>query len=159
MRTSIVIGVVLLPVCSRKVFTVAGEKHTEKALEESPAADKSVGTGEVQQWRGDSELCAWSFIAARREAVRRRRGTIVVGMEGGPEGEKEQSYGNVRLTGVGRRAGVALRQVGGMVTLVQSYVNPFSTMTPFHVHSGYYLGILYSFRNLCRDYNSENSDH
>ncbi|MPC54114.1 hypothetical protein E2C01_048021 [Portunus trituberculatus] len=27
--------------------------------------------------------------------------------------------------------------------------NPFSTRTRFHIHCGYYLAILYSFRNLC----------
>ncbi|MPC55118.1 hypothetical protein E2C01_049049 [Portunus trituberculatus] len=27
------------------------------------------------------------------------------------------------------------------------YLNPYSTMTLFHIHSGYYLVILYSFRN------------
>ncbi|MPC91067.1 hypothetical protein E2C01_086080 [Portunus trituberculatus] len=29
-----------------------------------------------------------------------------------------------------------------------SRVNPFCTMTRFHIHSAYYLMILYSFRNL-----------
>ncbi|MPC20266.1 hypothetical protein E2C01_013204 [Portunus trituberculatus] len=29
--------------------------------------------------------------------------------------------------------------------------NPFSTITRFHIHSGYYLVILYSFRNSCGD--------
>ncbi|MPC26150.1 hypothetical protein E2C01_019282 [Portunus trituberculatus] len=28
-------------------------------------------------------------------------------------------------------------------------LNPFSTMTPFHIHSAYYVVILYSFRNIC----------
>ncbi|MPC91390.1 hypothetical protein E2C01_086425 [Portunus trituberculatus] len=28
-------------------------------------------------------------------------------------------------------------------------INPFSTMTRFHIHSGDYLVILYSFRNSC----------
>ncbi|MPC55666.1 hypothetical protein E2C01_049608 [Portunus trituberculatus] len=28
-------------------------------------------------------------------------------------------------------------------------INSFSTMTRFHIHSAYYLAILYSFRNLC----------
>ncbi|MPC40715.1 hypothetical protein E2C01_034281 [Portunus trituberculatus] len=29
--------------------------------------------------------------------------------------------------------------------------NPLSTVTRFYIHSAYYLVILYSFRNLCRD--------
>ncbi|MPC24416.1 hypothetical protein E2C01_017496 [Portunus trituberculatus] len=29
--------------------------------------------------------------------------------------------------------------------------NPFSTITHFHTHSGYYLMILYSFTNSCGD--------
>ncbi|MPC84661.1 hypothetical protein E2C01_079406 [Portunus trituberculatus] len=37
-----------------------------------------------------------------------------------------------------------VQQVRGAGTL-----SPFSTMTCFHIHSGYYLVILYSFRNLC----------
>ncbi|MPC53905.1 hypothetical protein E2C01_047808 [Portunus trituberculatus] len=30
-------------------------------------------------------------------------------------------------------------------------LNHFSIMARFHIHSGYYLVILYSFRNLCGD--------
>ncbi|MPC59230.1 hypothetical protein E2C01_053246 [Portunus trituberculatus] len=30
-------------------------------------------------------------------------------------------------------------------------LNPFSTMTRFHIHSGYYLVILFSFKNVCED--------
>ncbi|MPC61703.1 hypothetical protein E2C01_055777 [Portunus trituberculatus] len=32
---------------------------------------------------------------------------------------------------------------------VTSDANPFSTMTRFHINSGYYLVILYNFRNSC----------
>ncbi|MPC36310.1 hypothetical protein E2C01_029764 [Portunus trituberculatus] len=39
------------------------------------------------------------------------------------------------------------------------FFNPFSTMTHFHIHSGYYLVILYSFRNTCGDCNSEDCGH
>ncbi|MPC41186.1 hypothetical protein E2C01_034772 [Portunus trituberculatus] len=31
------------------------------------------------------------------------------------------------------------------------HINPFSTMTRFHIHSAYYLVILHSFRNSCGD--------
>ncbi|MPC64651.1 hypothetical protein E2C01_058769 [Portunus trituberculatus] len=31
------------------------------------------------------------------------------------------------------------------------FLNPFSIMTRFHIYSGYYLVILYSFRNSCGD--------
>ncbi|MPC55117.1 hypothetical protein E2C01_049049 [Portunus trituberculatus] len=34
-----------------------------------------------------------------------------------------------------------------MFALLRLYLNTFSTMTRFHTHSGYYLVILYSFRN------------
>ncbi|MPC08722.1 hypothetical protein E2C01_001315 [Portunus trituberculatus] len=33
--------------------------------------------------------------------------------------------------------------------MCKNFVNPFSTMTRFHIHSTDYLVILYSFRNLC----------
>ncbi|MPC81645.1 hypothetical protein E2C01_076273 [Portunus trituberculatus] len=36
-----------------------------------------------------------------------------------------------------------------LVHCVVFVFNPFSTMTCFHIHSGYYLVILYSFRNSC----------
>ncbi|MPC28042.1 hypothetical protein E2C01_021233 [Portunus trituberculatus] len=29
-------------------------------------------------------------------------------------------------------------------------LNPFSTMTRFHIHSAHYLVVLYSFRNSCK---------
>ena len=37
--------------------------------------------------------------------------------------------------------------------------NPFSTGTQFHIHSAYYLSILYSFRNSCGNCNSTDSGH
>ncbi|MPD02292.1 hypothetical protein E2C01_097867 [Portunus trituberculatus] len=37
--------------------------------------------------------------------------------------------------------------------------NLFSTTTRFLIHSAYYLVILYSFRNLCVDGNSEDCGH
>ncbi|MPC55384.1 hypothetical protein E2C01_049318 [Portunus trituberculatus] len=38
-------------------------------------------------------------------------------------------------------------------------INPFSTMTHFHIYSDYYLVILYSFRNLCADQTTKDSCH
>ncbi|MPC74527.1 hypothetical protein E2C01_068887 [Portunus trituberculatus] len=38
-----------------------------------------------------------------------------------------------------------------MPALPLSLLNPFSTMTCFHIHYSYYLVILYSFRSLCGD--------
>ncbi|MPC51448.1 hypothetical protein E2C01_045293 [Portunus trituberculatus] len=31
------------------------------------------------------------------------------------------------------------------------FINPFSAMTRFHIHSAYYLVVLYNFRYLCGD--------
>ncbi|MPC37386.1 hypothetical protein E2C01_030861 [Portunus trituberculatus] len=39
------------------------------------------------------------------------------------------------------------------------FVIPFSTKTRIHIHSGYCLVVLYSFRNLCGDKNSEDSGY
>ena len=46
-----------------------------------------------------------------------------------------------------------------LYSLTPSQVNPFSTVTHFHIYSGYYLPILYNFRNSCRNGNSTDSGH